>query len=134
MAEFERQVADEAERAQSSKQVEVVLAEERVRFSTYVEPVERVIVGKRVVTETRTLTVEVRREELYTERLAVGDGESGEGGSLDDIVLVLHEEVPDVTVRVVPTERVCVSRVQVTDEIAVTETVRRERAEVDRIA
>ncbi|MGY5884642.1 YsnF/AvaK domain-containing protein [Modestobacter lacusdianchii] len=112
--------------------MDVVVSEERLRVSTLAEPVERVIIGKRVVTETRTLTVEVRREELYTERLAADGGSAADGRSQDEIVLVLHEEVPDVVLTVVPTERVHLSRVQLTEEVPITGAVRRERVEVDR--
>lgn len=98
---------------------DLVLSAEVARIGTRQAPAGTVRIGKRVVTETRTVTVQVRREELYVEHIAAPEpaadladgadvsalGASGEGPVL---VLVLHEEVPEVIARVVPTERVSV--------------------------
>ena len=96
-------------------------------------------IGKRIVTETRTVTVEVRREELYVERTAapevpldLADGADGADGAVGAnasapgapgqgpvLVLALLEEVPEVVIRVVATERVSVF----VDRVEGTETV-----------
>lgn len=73
--------------------------------------VERVRFTKRIVTTTRTIEVPVRVEQLVISHeeldppVAVG-GHAPLGD--EEFVIVLHEEVPEVTVRIVPTERVVV--------------------------
>jgi uncharacterized protein (TIGR02271 family) len=89
-------------------------------------PAERVRISRRVVTETRTVTVEVRREELHVERMSLpssadtGTG-TGPARSGTDPVLtwLLHEEIPEVVNRVVAVERVQVF----IDDVDGTETV-----------
>ncbi len=86
----------------------MVLSEERLEVVATRVPVERVRVRKRIVTEDRTVTVTVRREELAVERFPVDPDAPVDGapGRDDVVTLVLHEEVPEVTTRVVPRERV----------------------------
>ena len=91
-------------------------------------PVESVRISKRVVTETRTITVQVRREELHLERRALttpADADSTPGrpddrGPEPILVLVLHEEVPEVVKRIVAVEeiRVFIDDVQSTETVA----------------
>lgn len=90
-------------------------------------------IGRRVVSETRTVTVQVRREELYVEHTTAPQGPAdradgavgadvsalGARGQGPVLVVVLHEEIPEVVMRVVPTERVSVF----VDRVEGTETV-----------
>lgn len=121
--------------------VEVIRSEERLRAG-----VERVVsgtvrIGKRVVTEERTVTVTVRREELFVERLpadptyppaggieAAGADVRGGGPVL---TLTLSEEEPQVSVRVVPREVVRLYVDRVTGEQTVSAEVAREVVEAD---
>jgi uncharacterized protein (TIGR02271 family) len=124
--------------ATSDEETEVVLSEEQLAVETRSVPIERVRVRKAVVTEDVTVTVTVRREELIVERVPV-DAATGatappelaapaEGGEVE---FVLHAEEPVVTKRVVPVERVRLRRNEIVEERRITDTVRRERVEVD---
>jgi uncharacterized protein (TIGR02271 family) len=119
--------------------VEVTLSEEQLAVETRAVATERVRVRKHVVTEEVTVTVTLRREELVIEREPVAGtshqaSETGfplaEGGG-DDVEFVLHAEEPVVTKRVVPVERVRVNRNTITEERRISDTVRRERVDVD---
>lgn len=102
---------------------DLVLSAEVARAGTRQVVAGTVRIGKRMVTETRTVTVQVRREELYVEHLAAADATSADlaDGAVDAnesasgirgqrpvLTLVLHEEVPEVVTRVVASERVSV--------------------------
>jgi uncharacterized protein (TIGR02271 family) len=102
---------------------EVVLHQERLGITTRRLPVEKVRFTKRIVTTTRTIEVPVRVEQLVvtheplSDEFPVTDGEV-----FPELVMVLHEEVPEVTLRVVPVERVSVAVRTVTrDEVVVAE-------------
>jgi uncharacterized protein (TIGR02271 family) len=120
----------------ASSSAEVVRSEERL-----VPGVERLVrgavrFGKRVVTEERTVTVTVRREELVLEHLAVEAttgvaGASPREGTGPVATIVLSEEVPEVTVRSVPRETVRLFVDRVTTEQEVTADVAREVVEHD---
>lgn len=117
---------------------EVVRHEEQLTVSTRAEVAERVRVRKHVVTEEVTLTVTLRREELVIERMPVDVGdlaaapadfpEAADGGEVE---FVLHAEEPVVTRRVVPVERVSLRRETSTELRHVTDTVRKERVDID---
>ncbi len=112
---------------------EVVLREERARVETRKVPVERVRVRKRVVMQTRTVTVEERREELSIERVPLaGEGQPSDAGSAagDELVIVLREEVAEVVTKIVPVERVRIRRESVTETVAVDTELRREQTQV----
>lgn len=118
--------------------VEVVLSEEQLAVETRSQATERVRVRKRVVIEDVTMTVTVRREELIIEREPiVGTSRQAAEGDFPlptetgEVEFVLHAEEPVVTKRVVPVERVKLNRNTITEERHISETVRRERAEVD---
>lgn len=119
--------------------VEVIRSEERLRTGMQRVPVERVRVCTRLVTETRTVTVQVRREELVVERVAIPAGGAVDGddshltakdGGEPVVEMVLREEVPEVLTRVVPVERVrvYVDRVAGTEQVSAA--VRREEVEL----
>lgn len=126
------------DRTQDRGPVEVVRSEERLRVRMERLP-RGVRVRKRVVTETRQITVQVRREEIEFEPVgaaeagaAGGYGTAGGGGDWQpDLEIVLHEERPVVTMDVVPVERVRVGRRVVTEQRAVEEELRREVVEVE---
>lgn len=130
--------------------VEMVLHERHDRVG-----VERVVTGtvrvsRRIVTETRTVEVTVRREVLDVDPpVAPGARDANEVYDVDadqtapsadpepagrpdrDLVLELYAEIPVISTRVVPTERVRI-RVRTVDGVArVDTTTARERLEVD---
>jgi uncharacterized protein (TIGR02271 family) len=112
----------------------VTVHEERLEVSSRSVPVERVRVRKVIVEEQVMVPVTVRREELRVEREPLtGAGEvPGDGGLEDDVLdLVLSREEPVVGTRVVPVERVRVTRSIVVTERQIDETLRREEVEVD---
>jgi uncharacterized protein (TIGR02271 family) len=117
-----------------SSAVEVIRSEERLSAATTRHVTSRIRVGKRVVTEQRTITVNVSREEFYLEELpldAAYPADSGLAGADRDVVIVLREEEPVVTTRLVPVEEVRVRVVRVTEEAVSTAEVAREVVEVD---
>lgn len=108
---------------------DIVLSAEVPHTAVHRVPAERVRISRRVITETRTITFEVRHEEVHVERIPmpvstdrVDEGRSEPAGSGASPVLtwVLHEEVPEVVNRVVAVERVQVF----IDDVDDTETVR----------
>ena len=116
---------------------EVVLSEEQLRVSTRTEVIGRVRVRKHVTSEEVTQTVTLRREELAVEDLPLDGtvGPEGDGGldaataGDEEFEVVLHEE--RLVVVTVPVERVRVRVHRVTEEVAVSEVVRRERIGLD---
>jgi stress response protein YsnF len=113
----------------------VVLHEQRLAVGTAWFPAQTVRITRRIVTETRMVPVQVRTEVLDIEYLpttttgVVGEIAIG-ASSTRDVELVLHEEVPVVTVQVRPTERIRVAVRTVASEVAVTEQVSSERIDV----
>jgi uncharacterized protein (TIGR02271 family) len=120
---------------------EVVRHEEQLSVDTRAQATERVRVRKRVVTEEVTLTVTVRREELVIDREPIPDGAPGISGPSEfplaedggEVEFVLHAEEPVVTKRVVPVERVSLRRETTTEARHVTDSVRKERVEIDEL-
>jgi uncharacterized protein (TIGR02271 family) len=113
--------------------VDVVLHEERLVVSTQRVAVERVRISKRIVTEVRTVEVPVRVEQLVVSREALDAGEpldAGAGRRAGDLVLVLHEEVPEVVLHVVAVERVVVTTQDVAGEQTVSVQLASEVADV----
>lgn len=92
---------------------------------------ERVRLRTRVVTETRIVEVQVRRQELVVEREPLADGDAAPGDDPTPLEIVLHAEEPVVETRVVPVERVRVVKVAVAEEQRVVDELRAERVEVD---
>ena len=107
-----------------------------------VDKVERqagdVVVQKRVVEDTKTVEIPVRREEVHIERRAVSDG-NGATGMADTSDAFTDERISvpvmeeDVEIRKVPrvAEEVVISKSAVEDTRRVDETVRREELDVD---
>lgn len=99
-----------------------------------VRTVRRVRLRKRIEEDFVDVRVPVRREvlEVIEEDLAGGDSvEGGEPLSEERFEIVLHEEVPVVETRVVPTERVLVTRYLVEEGQVIEETLRREVIDLD---
>ena len=101
----------------------VVRSEERLQLDSEWVAFERVRVRRRIVTETVTVTVDVRREELVFEQAPIEDLpiQTSPLPYVAPIVMTLREEVPVVTLTTRPYEQVTVSVAQVTgqQEIAV---------------
>lgn len=116
----------------SESHVTVIRSEERLDVSTVRTATERVRIRKVVVTEERTVTVQVRREELVVEREPLDGPLEGDGAPPEPLVIVLHAEVPVVSTRVVPVERVSVVVDRITAMRTVTEELRHERVDVHR--
>ena len=104
------------------------------------EVASRARLRKYVVTETVTVQVPVRREEVRLEHEPVP--EVGAGGSVTDVTdvtdatdeqrdMILHAERPVVTTETVPVERVRLGKETVTGTETVTGEVRREEIELD---
>ena len=118
---------------------EIVVSEEQLAVETRSVPTERVHVRKEVVTEDVTITVTLRREELVIEREPI-DAAPGAARGEDrlpvdgeELEIVLHAEEPVVTKRVMPVERVRLRRNEIVEERRITDTVRKERVDVDEI-
>ena len=126
---------DQTTHLSAGQPVEVVLAEERLLPGTRTVERGRVRVAKRVVVEERTVTVQVRREELVVEHLPAGADALVEprAGTLGEPVLelTLAEEEVEVVTRVVPRERVRVYVDAVRSTESLEATVAREEATVD---
>src|SRR5215211_3332667 len=108
---------------------EVTLSEERLQVDRRRRPHERVRLRKYVVTEYVTVRVPVKREEVSLERILI-DEDDVEPADGPEVVLMTEE--PVIEKHVVARERVRLHKDVTTAEREVTETVRREQAEVER--
>ena len=110
---------------------EVVLSAEQLSVGVERVPVERVRVSKRIVEELRTIQVPLRREELVlTRETLASTGPVPGAAPVEDLVMVLHEEVPVVSVTTQAYERVTVSVETVTTEEVLRTELRTEHASV----
>jgi uncharacterized protein (TIGR02271 family) len=115
----------------SDDAVTVIRSEERLSATTVRTATERVRIRRVVVTEERTVTVPLRREELVIEREPI----DGAGPAIDaeppaPIIFVLHAEEFVPTTRVVPVERVSVLVDRIVAMRTVSDSVRKERVDV----
>lgn len=116
---------------------QVTRSEERLQVGTTVRVSGRAVLRRYLVTETVTQTFQVRREEVRLEEnpAANEDPRSApprtpfSGGVAAE--MVLHREVPEVVMRVVPAERVRLHVDTVTERVTIADTVRREQIAVD---
>jgi uncharacterized protein (TIGR02271 family) len=111
-------------------------SEEELRVGTAQRETGRVRLRKYVVEDEVTQTVPVRREEVRVEREPVTEANRGdalEGPEISEAEheVVLHAEEPVVEKQAVPKERVRLDTAVETDEREVSETVRKERIDVD---
>jgi uncharacterized protein (TIGR02271 family) len=122
--------------------ITMIRSEEELVVTKRTVPRERVRFVKRIVTETVTRTVELRREELHVEHLPV-DEDAAAGPASDAAIagtpfaeepmeIVLMEEEVVVTTRVVPRERVRLVRETVQGEETLTAALRSERVGLER--
>ncbi len=113
--------------------MEITRSEEELRLTSAWRPVERVRVRKRIVTEQRVVTVELRREELVVEREPLEEVPAvpGEAPPVPEpLVLTLSEEQAVITKVVVPVERVRVVVDRVTEEHELRTSLRAEQVDV----
>ena len=111
-------------------------SEEELRVGTRTREAGRVRLRKYVVTEYVQQTVPVRREEVRIEREPITDANvdqamTGREISEEEHEVVLYEEEPVVEKRVVPKERVRLSKEAFTEEQQVSERIRKEQIDVD---
>lgn len=102
---------------------EVVLHEERLLVSTQHVATERVRITKRIITTTRRIDVPVRVEQLVITHEPLHPGDPVAAARAvpgEPVVIVLHEEVPEIGLRVVATERVVIGTRSVAEERVVT--------------
>jgi uncharacterized protein (TIGR02271 family) len=111
-------------------------SEERLNVGTQSREAGRARLRKYVTTENVTQTVPVQREEVRVEREPITDANigaatSGPSISEEEHEVVLHEERPVVEKEAVPVERVRLDTETVTDEVTVSEEVRKEQIDTD---
>jgi uncharacterized protein (TIGR02271 family) len=111
-------------------------SEERLQVGTQKAEVGRARLRKYIVSENVTQTVPVSREEVRVEREPITDANAGaayDGPALseEEHEVVLHAEKPVVAKETVPVERVRLDTEQVTEQVNVTEEVRKEQIEAD---
>jgi len=114
----------------------MTLSEERVNVGTQTTEAGRARLRKYVVTEQITQTVPVSHEEVRLEREPITDANRGDATSGPDISeeeheVILHAERPVVEKEAVPVERVRLDTETVTDNVQVSEEVRKERVDTD---
>src|SRR4051812_30541068 len=108
---------------------EVIRHEEQLVVTTERRPRERVRLQRVIVTGQRTITVDVRREEIRVTREPLTGDALPEGSPAHDeepLVIVLHEEQVVLTTTIVPVERITVTTPNVTHDVLLTGTVKRE--------
>ncbi|MCF6745815.1 DUF2382 domain-containing protein [Blastococcus sp. KM273128] len=111
-------------------------SEEQLRVGTQRVETGKVRLRKHVVTENVTQTVPVSREEVRLERepitdANVGDALDGPAISEEEHEVVLRAEQPVVQKEAVPVERVRLDTEEVTEQVTVEDTVRKEQIELD---
>jgi len=108
-------------------------SEEELLVDTVKRPAERVRVRKRIVTEEVTVTVPLRREELTIERVAEGSAVAGTAAVAGDgpLVIELHREEYEVVKRVIPVERVRITKELLVEEHEVSGKIRKEQIEFE---
>jgi uncharacterized protein (TIGR02271 family) len=105
---------------------DIKLREERLRVRKQQVQTGEVNVHRETVTEEKTITIPVTREEMVVEYHTGGEGEKSE-----TVRIPLSEEQVDVTKHIVPMNEVNVHREQVQDVQHITETVKREELQVE---
>jgi uncharacterized protein (TIGR02271 family) len=111
-------------------------SEEQLHVGTERRETGRARLRKHIVTEQKTVTVPVQREEVRLEREPITDENRGQamaGGDLteEEHEVTLHEERPVVEKEAVPVERVKLAKEATTDHVEVKEDVRKEQIVAD---
>ena len=114
----------------------MTVSEERLRVGTEQAEAGRVKLRKYVTTETVTQTVPVTRERVRLEREPITDANvdaatSGPDISEEEHEVILTEERPVVAKETVPVERVRLAKDTETEQVEVSEQVRKESVDVD---
>ena len=112
--------------------MDVTRSEEELRLTSAWRPVERLRLRKRIVTEQRVVTLELRREELVVEEEPVVEvpATAPDPGPREPLVVTLSEEQAVITKVVVPVERVRVLVDRVTEEHELRTGLRAEQVDV----
>ena len=110
----------------------IVRREEELRVGKERVETGRVRLRKHVVTEQKTVTVPVEREEFEVVREPITDGHTGGQLSEDEASITLSEERPVVDKQVVDKERIGLNKNTVAEERQVSADVSREEVEVER--
>jgi uncharacterized protein (TIGR02271 family) len=102
-----------------STEAAVIRSEEHLAIQTIWSPSRRIRIAKRVITESKTITVDVRHEELVIEEIPLGvdqpgadqpgADQPGDEGRPAGLVLTLSKEHVVVDRQVTPVERVWVT-------------------------
>jgi len=117
--------------AEEPGSVSVLRSEQRLRITNERVTTETISVRRRVVSETRQVSVTVRREELVIERTPTPDSPVDPVPAPPaPLVVVLHEEVPVVQMSSRPYEQVTITVEQVTSEQTITAELDHEQVEV----
>ncbi len=111
-------------------------SEEHLKVGKQEEEVGRARLRKYVTTETETVQVPVSKERVTIDREPitdgnVGDAKDGPAISEEEHEVVLHEEKPVVAKEAVPVERIRVGKEKVTEDVTVSEEVRKEQIDTD---
>jgi uncharacterized protein (TIGR02271 family) len=111
-------------------------SEEELRVGTQRREAGRARLRKVVVTEEQTVVVPVQHEEVRVEREPITDANrdaavAGPEISEEEHEVVLHEETPVVDKQVVPKERVRLETATASEDVDVTEEVRKERIDAE---
>jgi uncharacterized protein (TIGR02271 family) len=111
-------------------------SEEHLQVGTQKTEAGRARLRKYVTTETETVQVPVSKERVTVDREPITDGNVGNATdgpaiSEEEHEVVLHEEKPVVAKEAVPVERVRMGKEQVTEDVTVSEEVRKEQIDAD---
>ncbi len=115
----------------------VTRSEEQLQVATESVPVGTVRVSKHVVTEEKTIIVQLRREELRLEHEPLtptehpSDDVAHELGTGQDVVIVLYAERANVATEVVPVEQVTVHTDVLTEQQSLWGTVSHEEITIN---
>ncbi len=123
--------------AEDSNPLVVTRSEEQLRVATESVPVGTVRVSKHIVTEEKTITVQLRREELRLEHEPLtptehpGHDAAHEVGAGEDVVIVLYAEWANVTTEIVPIEQATVHTDVLTEQQSLWGTVSHEEITIN---
>jgi uncharacterized protein (TIGR02271 family) len=111
-------------------------SEEHLQVGTQKTEAGRARLRKYVTTENETVQVPVSKERVTVDREPITDGNVGRATdgpaiSEEEHEVVLHEEKPVVAKEAVPVERVRLGKEQVTEDVTVSEEVRKEQIDAD---
>lgn len=128
--------ADATARRAGEQVPEVVLSEEQLEIGTEERVTGRVHLSKHVVTEEVHRTVPVTHEEVRVVREEITEEDRRAGRAVPRIgageaEVILHEERPTVSKKMVAVERVWLETERVTEQKEVTAEIRREEIDID---